>query len=230
VRANKAIKPAASKFLRLVTDPAVERATEQGAIKIKVDRVLDEAEQLQDPASPAAMDLSAALMELEQDDPELAQAVAAKIMQRSQFLLEKAGPRPVTAMGMPKPYDPITEQKLQRYAYAMAAPAKALERIANGTASPEDRETIQTLHAPMWNEFARDVMTQLSGKNVSHSAKVRASLALGLPLADSLSPERLAFTQSRMGQSNAAAAQSKAADMTAQAAPLTGDRIAFARS
>jgi hypothetical protein len=197
---------------------------------VRAEQLLREAEALSDPTSPAGMDFQAYLEDMEEHDPALAHAIAVKVAARTQFLMEKAGPEPVNALGMKTRRDPLTQAKLNRYARAIVDPQGAIARIAAGEDSAEDRETVEALNPAMWGEFVEKTVAQMEEQNLPHAAKIRASLALGIPLDDSMSPDRLAFTQSRMP----AAAEVKAkangsVDMGAQTAQLTGDRIATRR-
>lgn len=220
IKANKRIVAAPAKFITRVTEgtPAASGGTRAITFS-SVRQMLDEATQLQDPTSAVSQGLQASLMDLERDDPKMAMAMLAKVQTRAQFITQKA-----TELGD----SPQGQMALVRYAAAVTDPAGALERIADGTDSPEDIETLQTVYPALWGEFVAKAVEGMQGKGTL-SERVRASLKLGVAVDPMLSPENLAFTQSRMGASDAAAAKAKAMDMSASTAPLAGDRVAFGR-
>jgi len=217
IRVHQRASSAPSRFVAFVKDPKTVSAAETAGIKLRVDQVLSEARGLQNPISAEYKRTQEYLGQIAEEDPDVAQAMAMKIQQRSQFILEKAQQFPGDQL------------RMRRYAVAVADPAGSLSRIASGRSTDEDVETLKAVYPSMWSEFVSNTVAELDASDANYAARVRASLALGMPLDDSMSPDSMAFTQARMGASSAAAAASKDVDMSAQTAPLTGDRVAFDR-
>lgn len=174
--------------------PKAAEAIRRAVTYDNVDDALDTLKQQQDPRSEAGQELHEALLQIQQEaGPEMAQAMAAKLATKAQFILSKAGPRPTDSFGRPIPRDPMTVQRVARYLDAADDPIAALKRVADGEGEPEDIETLKATAPRMYQDFAMKAMDHLEGQDIPYDARIRASVATGLPLVPEMAPESLAW-------------------------------------
>lgn len=177
--------------------PAAGDAVRRVITLDQVDEELDAIERQSDPNSQEAQDLGAMLMDIEAEaGTEMARALALKLQQRNAFLLEKAGPRPVDAFGMPTQRDPATRANVASYMDAADDPIAAVERVAEGDGRPEDVETLLALAPRLYAEFAGKAMDHLRQQDTTRDQRVAISLELGVPMDTAMRPENIAWAQS----------------------------------
>jgi hypothetical protein len=129
--------------------------------------------------------------------PQMAAISAQKLEAQRQFLTSRSG----------NPESPADRAKLYRYGDAAFKPLNAIDRIASGLGTPEDRETVQTLYPSLWKRFVEGAIKTMNKRERSYKDRVRASRALGVPMDQSMEPARFAQLQQLAGSNPAAAQQ-----------------------
>jgi len=135
--------------------------------------------------------------------PEMSAIHAAKIEAHRQFLLSHAG----------NPDSPIDRAKLYRYGDAAMRPLKAVDRVAAGLGTPEDRETLQTLYPGLWKRFVDGAIRTMNTRDRDYKDRLKASRAIGIPLDSALEPARLAQLQALAGSNPAETQQQTGGDL-----------------
>jgi hypothetical protein len=133
----------------------------------------------------------------EQAGPEVAQAVAAHVMASAQFLASKMpGGGAQDIWGADTQLDPLTQKKLANYAEVASNPMRAIERLGQNAATPEDLETLKAVWPSLYNNFRKLAVKKLadSENRPSYAQRVRLSMLLGVPLDSSMDPKSFALT------------------------------------
>lgn len=157
---------------------------------------ISDARALQDPTSKESLGLQAQVEDIAAESPELAQAVAAKVRAKADFIVSKVGPElDTTDPFRPKPrlVDPVTERSAARYIEAARNPLGAFTRLAHGTATKEDKETLQALYPERFAKFRDAVLANVKEMKVPPSMAQRQRLffATGAPLSREMDPAYL---------------------------------------
>lgn len=117
--------------------------------------------------------------------PDMANAERARFSRQQQFLMEKAG----------DPKSPLFRTQFLKYAEPALHPLEAIDRIASGSATAEDRETLKALHPQLFASFMRRALEQVAKASPTYDQRLRISQALGVPLDASLEPARYQMHQ-----------------------------------
>jgi hypothetical protein len=117
--------------------------------------------------------------------PEMAAVHSAKMEAQRQFLLARAG----------NPDSPADRAKLYRYGDAALRPLKAIDRVAAGVGTAEDREAVQALYPALWKRFVDGAIRTMNKRERTYDDRLKASRALGLPVDASLQPQNLSALQ-----------------------------------
>lgn len=195
-------KAADSTFKNFVGGLGKKPLREAGVMSANaIKRAIDQAQALQDPESRESQELGLNTAEIGNTDPGLAQALQGKVLARATFIASKIPPPidPDDPLGRAAvPVDPITQRKIGRYVEAAMDPAKALQRLARGTGSPEDIETLKALYPRLYQDYTKRVVrkVQESNKPLTVAAKNRLAFTLGVPVDRSQTPAYLSFYQS----------------------------------
>jgi hypothetical protein len=186
-----------------VADTAARRAPLPAAMEgvlsqDKYDQAIQEAQQLAHAGSPATMALMEQAAEIEQEDPQLADAYATRHLQRAALIADKLPKNTSVAIFAPKPaLDPVTDRSLRRTVAAAYEPAAALERISNAMGSPEDVEALRKLYPAMYNSFVQQVRGHLEQmpEPPDYQTRLRIAAATDLVTDPSLEPLSIARAQ-----------------------------------
>ncbi len=126
-------------------------------------KAIEEAEALQSADSDESRALEQQLADIRDESPELADAIGAKVREKAAFIVSKVPPPdtgdPFRRSGVF--IDPMTERSVARYVAASRDPEAALDRMADGTGTPEDRETLQALYPALYRRYASQVEAQM---------------------------------------------------------------------
>jgi hypothetical protein len=164
----------------------------------KYDQAIQEAQQLSMAGSPATQALVQRAAEIEQQDPQLADAYASRQLQRASYLASKLPKNTSAAVFAPKPaLDPVTERSLRRTVAASYEPAAAIERISKAMGSPEDVDALRKLYPAMYRDFVRQVQGHLSQMREppDYETRVRIAAVTGIQTDPSLAPLSIARSQ-----------------------------------
>lgn len=167
----------------------------------QVERAMSRAMALQDPNSPESQSFAASVRSIAADDPALAQALAAKVQARAQFLASKAPP-PLDPSDplqrTPGQMDGATARKNQRYVIAALDPKAAMQRLGAGQGTAEDLETLRALTPRLYEQFVKRVSEQVKKSKRPPTFRERQRLAYvtGQPMAGSDTPQSLQWYQS----------------------------------
>lgn len=165
-----------------------------------ISRAMSQAMALQDPKSPESAAFAAQLKALGQDDPALAQALKAKVNERSKFLADKMPPAldPSDPLRLTKgQQDSYTQRKNTRYVQAALDPKAALERLSAGSGSAEDVETLRALTPRLYQTYVQRVQQKLAKSKRVPTLRERRRLAyaIGVPLDSASTPDVVAWYQ-----------------------------------
>jgi len=165
----------------------------------KMAEAMAQVNDLLDPSSPASIDLQRKANRLDVVRPGLGAAYAGSEMARAEFIASKIPAQPPQAGPFARAprMDPVSERKLQRFVAAAYFPEKALDRVANGTSSHEDREVLRILYPQQWARFVDGVEQQLSTrkKPPTYDERLRISYQLGIVTSPSTDPANLPALQ-----------------------------------
>lgn len=117
--------------------------------------------------------------------PDMAAAERQRFTAQQQFLM--------TAAGDPK--DPRFKSRFRRYAEPALHPLEAIDRMAAGEATPEDRETLKALHPRLLTAFTLRAIEAAEKSKATYDQRLRISQAIGVPLDPSLEPARYQMHQ-----------------------------------
>jgi hypothetical protein len=159
---------------------------------------IQNATELEDPASGPAKALQRTASQLEFVKPGLGLAYSQVQVARAHFIASKLpAPLAKTLYGQQPTMDPITERKVQRYVAAAYEPTKALTRLAEGKGNTQDLETIKTLYPQMYADFTARVTKALSESKKRPTYEERAKLAYftGVVTEPSTDPQNAAKLQ-----------------------------------
>lgn len=138
--------------------------------------------------------------------PEMANAERARFSRQQQFLMQKSG----------DPKDPRFKTQFRKYAEPALHPLEAIDRVAAGEATTEDRETLAALHPKLLADFTRRALEAVSKASPTYHQRLRISQALGVPLDASLDPVRYQMHQEIAAQQAGQAAQAREAQQQQQ--------------
>lgn len=157
-----------------------------------------EARELQNPNSPAQQQLTQNAKQMDMLNPGMGVAYANAAHARSKLITGKLPPPPTVGVFAPQPVlDPITDRLLRRTVTAAMDPQRALERIAQGTHSPEDVEAIRTVYPRTFQRFQQQVQQQLKTMKgrPNYETRVRISTVIGVPADPSMEIDNLRLQQ-----------------------------------
>ena len=213
VKREKALEGAVQSAIKSLALPATTslaplapRVATPSVPGAQIQLMIQQAQELQDPDSPASAQLDAMTLQLAGESPEFADAIRQKVMQRATMIVQRLGPQtdprdPLKSQ--PMPIDRVTKTRNDRFMQAAANPAAALDRLASGQGSPEDMEVIKALTPAVHQEFVQRVMGQITGKKLQISLKQKQKLhfALGVPVSRDQTPEMVDFYQGNVAGS-----------------------------
>lgn len=171
---------------------------------VAYERLVQNVNQLQDPNSDARRAARSNTFELQQVNPELANALEAHTQRVADFLSSKAGPLHATPKagdpwgGTRKPrHDPAKVEKFARYVEAATNPGAVLKRIGNNEFRREDIETLQALYPKLYQRVVADVLEEVfqADKMPPYAVRLRVGHLLNAPADPSMTPEYLRTVQ-----------------------------------
>jgi hypothetical protein len=177
------------------------------ATRARVDELASQVEP--DPMKPgklrlnaaAAADLHARLAGLWATQPKFADSLEAAAARRITFLAEVAPKRPASG-AMPtgpdrwQPSD-MDSRKLARYVDAVEHPAAVVERLADGTLTPEDAKAMREVHPGLYAKVQAgltDRLTELR-KTLPYERRLTLSIMFDVPVDESMSKPMTAALQ-----------------------------------
>jgi hypothetical protein len=166
---------------------------------------LADAQELQDPNSPASQELVQNAQQLDAVNPGMGMAYVQSARAGAQLIANKLPKNTSAAIFAPRPVlDPITERSLQRTVQAAKDPRRTFERIASGDHSPEDIETLRTVYPGLYKAFQQHTQQALAGlrQQPDLETRLRIGYALGLPTDPSLAPDNLRALQAAAAMGN----------------------------
>lgn len=181
--------------------PLAVRAAARAAVPAaSVQRMVAQAQALQDPESPESHQLEAMVLQVAAESPEMADALKAAVMRKATFVVQKMGPQsdPSDPLGrQPMPQDRVTRARNERFMIAVQNPAQALERLATGTGSAEDLAVVRELTPMVHKQWADAVLQQVVSGNVRLDSKQKNKLlfALGQPVVREQTPAYVQWYQ-----------------------------------
>jgi hypothetical protein len=187
--------------IRSLAMPATTRAVAFGGMPElgtpQMQQMIQQAQELQDPASPATAQLDAMTLQLASESPEFADAIRQKVLQKASFIVDKMGPTtdpgdPLKAR--PRMVDRVSQARTDRFLRAASDPSAALDRLAHGQGSAEDLAVVRELTPTVHKRYVDGVMKQLVGskKPLSMAQQQRLHFALGTPVATAQTPAYIA--------------------------------------
>jgi hypothetical protein len=200
------------------------RAATQGAVPSAeaMQRMIAQAQALQDPESPESHQLEAQTLQLASESPEFADAMKAAVMRKATMIVQKMGPQtdPSDPLGrQPMPMDRVTRSRSERFMRAVQNPSAALDRLASGQGSPEDLAVVRELTPQIHKRFVDGVMAQIMGskQQLTMAQRQRLLFALGTPVAREQTPEYVRhFQQLLAGHGQAGAEEQAPAGLPAE--------------
>jgi hypothetical protein len=161
-------------------------------------KLVAQAQELQDPESPASQQLDAMTLQLAGESPELADAIRQKVMKKAEMVVQKLGPStdPSDPLKRQKMLvDPVTKSRNERFLRAVTNPAEALDRLASGRGSAEDLAVVRELTPLVHKRYVDGVMERLVGgkQKLTNAQKQRLLFAMGTPVTREQTPEYQRF-------------------------------------
>lgn len=210
--------------------PLAVRAAARAAVPAaSVQRMVAQAQALQDPESPESHQLEAMVLQVAAESPEMADALKAAVMRKATFVVQKMGPRtdPSDPLGrQPMPMDRVTRARNERFMIAVQNPAQALERLASGVGSAEDLAVVRELTPAMHKRWADGVLNQVVSGKVKLDAKQKNKLlfALGQPVVREQTPAYVRWFQSTWQQQSGVESAGQQATPQPRAKPPNNTR------
>jgi hypothetical protein len=192
--ARSAVKTAAegaSKVARYA--PMASTVTES-----KRQELVSEAQALQDMRSPQTQALLRQAARIEQTNPVLAEAMVNHKLTQAEYIVNKLPTPPSSSQfAPPAKLDPVSARSMNRTVAAISDPAKAVERMGSGSASPEDIDVVQKLFPATYSRFTQAVATEMQRMKIPPSLQQRLRIGriTGLNVDSSL--ERVGDLQAR---------------------------------
>lgn len=171
--------------------PAIKAASELGK---EVDGFINDLFDDQDPQKQQLQQEQRQFIE-KSLGPDVAQAAEQQKQMTRAFLEQKAGG---------PPSDPASAARMKRYAPAAMKPLDAIDRMADGTATQEDRETVQALSPSLFNRFATKALETVSTIETTYDERLKISRAIGVNVEPTLEPQRVAQLQQLAGSNPSA--------------------------
>lgn len=162
----------------------------------KRDEMIKEAQELQSMQSPATQQLLRQAARIEPTDPVLAESMVTSKLAQAEYILGKLPTPPSTsAFSPPARLDPVSKRSMDRTMAAIANPQKALLRMGDGSASPEDIDVMQKLFPATYGRFTQAVAAEMAKlkKPPSLQQRLRLGRITGLNVDASL--EKIAQLQ-----------------------------------
>lgn len=130
------------------------------------------------------------------DIPNIKSAITARMANTAQYLIDTAPKDPTEGFGMgigDSAWEP-SDQELSAYFRRVDAvdnPLRAMSKIADGTITPEEVETLQVVHPGLFNGLKEKVISGImeSGGKVPYQSRLLISSVFGVPVDYSTSPE-----------------------------------------
>lgn len=194
-----------------VTKAAAKEPLHLGGLGItsnQVRKAIEEARALQESGSKESAALAAQLEEIRNESPELADAINAKVMAKAGFITSKMPPPDNSDPFKTRPamVDPMMERSIAKYVSAARDPIGSLDRLANGTGTKEDKETLKVLYPSMYKRFTEQVQERIknSGKVPPPDKRQLLHFATGIPMAREQRPKYLLDRQKARKQAGPA--------------------------
>lgn len=133
--------------------------------------------------------------------PEVANGIEKLQAAKWEFLATKMprNPAPPYLQVGPDTWEPDHAQiaKFARYMEAAEHPEKVVERVADGTVTPEDVETLKTLYPSHYEEVRRQCMDHASTmrRTLPYVQRLNLSILLDVPVDPALTPEAMSVYQ-----------------------------------
>lgn len=134
-------------------------------------------------------------------NPVLADRIETAAADRIAFLASKLVKQPDLPIGLTGPSlwrpSDLEMRTFARYVAAVHDPAGVIERLAHGTITPEDVETMRTLYPAMHAYVTAEVMQKLPTlqKQLPYARRVALSMFTGVPVDPAMHPAVLAILQ-----------------------------------
>lgn len=189
---------AAAKVAPKASGVATQAAAQPVITDKKYEKAIQEATALSDPQSPQTRALFRQAAELEKESPEFADAYVKQLVTRAQFIANKLPKQRGDAVFRAPPVmDKSTARKLQRYVSAAYYPERALDRLGDGTATPEDVEVMRVLYPGNYQDFVTGVAAELEARKtpVKGQQAQRLHMLTGLPVTPDQEPANIAKQQ-----------------------------------
>lgn len=177
------------------------------AVRARVDELTSQVEA--DPTRPgkfkltagAAKELHERLSGLWATQPKFADQLEAAAARRVTFLAEKIPKRP-PALGMPvgpdhwQPSD-MEARKFGRYAEAVENPAGIVERLADGSLTPEDAEVMKNVYPGLYEKVQVGLVDRLTElrQTLPYQRRLTLSIMFGVDVDPSMSPPMVSALQ-----------------------------------
>jgi hypothetical protein len=228
VKTTKQIKSSVSSFLKHVSGlevPAsvnfLEDATFSGRKYQRAPANRDDAYQkrfkeVSDYASnPSALvdKVSETMKHLDQNAPNVSQAMIQTVTRGTQFLYEKAPKNPYGNYSLSpaskkwKPSDSAMAT-WERYAAAVDDPMGVIKDFKHGHISSEAVEALKTVYPKLHQEFVSEITDQLTEhkEDIPYQKRLQLSIALQMPMDETATPQFIQAMQANLGQTNQALA------------------------
>jgi len=201
VKQEQAVEGAVQSTVRSLSLPtaaisAAARAAVPSAESMQ--RMVAQAQALQDPESPESHQLEAHTLQLASESPEFADAMKSAVMRKASMIVQKMGPStdPSDPLArQPMPVDRVTKSRNERFLRAVQNPSAALDRLASGHGSPEDLAVVRELTPQIHKRYVDGVMAQIVGSKqpLTMAQRQRLLFALGTPVVREQTPEFVRF-------------------------------------
>jgi hypothetical protein len=212
VKQEQAIEGAVASTVRSLSLPTVAvTAASRGLVPSaeSMQRMVAQAQALQDPESPESHQLEAQTLQLASESPEFADAMKAAVMRKASMVVQKMGPQTDPSDPLkrqPMPMDRVTKSRGERFLRAVQSPSAALDRLASGQGSAEDLAVVRELTPQIHKRYVDGVMAQIVGgkQQLTMAQRQRLLFALGTPVVREQTPAYLAHFQALLaGQGGA---------------------------
>ncbi len=215
----KVINKAIDMSVKAITSPTAQRATQlilsKQPLAERRDSFKQRSQMLSQFTTPdSALRLSQQMVGEMGHAPMVYGALTGKVAQIGQFLATKMPKDPLAAsnvLGTSSQWQPSDSDlaKFERYYEAAQNPASTIKRVADGSVTQEEMETLQTIYPNIYNRLQSQVMDAIvnRGEEMAYQQKLKLSQMFNMPTDYSLSAPFVSTMQTNFippGQQQAA--------------------------